>query len=93
MEKLSKNTGTALTHLCGGLVDMTQTLLSQDANPYVLLGCFTTGLLKKYFGKLREGCVGTYFVKAQAVLEKTRILQTKLLLQHGVEIDGKCRTL
>ena len=86
--QLSKDTGTALAHLCRGLVDMTRTLLSQDPYDYVLLGWFTTDPLEKYFGKLRQGCGGTYFITAQAVLEKTRILQTKLLLQLGVEIDG-----
>ena len=67
---------------------MTRTLLSQDPYDYVLLGWFTTDPLEKYFGKLRQGCGGTYFITAQAVLEKTRILQTKLLLQLGAEIDG-----
>ena len=62
--QLSKDTGTALAHLCRGLVDMTRTLLSQDPYDYVLLGWFTTDPLEKYFGKLRQGCGGTYFITA-----------------------------
>ena len=66
---------------------MTRSLLG-CGNEYVLLGWFTTDPLEKYFGKLRQGSGGTYFITVLTILEKTRILQTKLCLQLGVEIDG-----
>ena len=89
VRQLSKDTGTALAHVCRGIVDMTRNLLSDGGYDYVLFGWFTTDPLEKYFGKLRQGSGGTYFITAQAVLEKTRIINTKLLLQLGAGIDGK----
>ena len=87
VQQLTMDTGKALSHVCRGLIDMTRSLLG-CGNEYVLLGWFTTDPLEKYFGKLRQGSGGTYFITVQTILEKTRILQTKLCLQLGVEIDG-----
>ena len=88
VKQLTTDTGTSLSHTCRGLVEMTRSLLGSGYN-YVLLGWFTTDPLEKYFSKLRQGSGGTYFITVQTILEKTRILQTKLCLQLGVEIDGK----
>ena len=87
VRQLTRDTGKALAHVCRGLVDLTRSLLASGFE-YVLLGWFTTDPLEKYFGKLRQGSGGTYFITVQGILEKTRILQTKLCLQLGILIDG-----
>ena len=57
-KQLTTDTGSALAHVCKGLVDMTQSLLSEDGYDYVLLGWFSTDPLEKHFGKLRQGSGG-----------------------------------
>ena len=88
VKQLTTDTGSALAHVCRGLVDLTRSQLGSGSE-YVLLGWYTTDPLEKYFSKLRQGSGGTYFITVQTILEKTRILQTKLCLQLGVEIDGE----
>ena len=87
VKQLTTDTGKALAHTCRGLVELTRSLLGSGSD-YVLLGWFTTDPLEKYFSKLRQGSGGTYFITVQSILEKTRILQTKLCMQLGVLIDG-----
>ena len=43
--------------------------------------------LEKQFGKLRQGCGGTYFITVQQMLEKVGIAKTKLLLNLDLNID------
>ena len=43
--------------------------------------------LEKQFGKLRQGCGGTYFITVQQMLEKVGIAKTKLLLNSDLNID------
>ena len=88
VKQLTTDTGNALAHVCRGLVDLTRNLLASGSD-YVLLGWFTTDPLEKYFSKLRQGSGGTYFITVQTILEKTRILQAKLCLQLGIDIDGE----
>ena len=47
---------------------------------YVPLGKFTTDILEKYFGKLRQGSGGTYFITVQQIIEKVNIKRASLLL-------------
>ena len=43
--------------------------------------------LEKKFGKLRQGCGGTYFITVQQMLEKVGISKRKLLLNLDLNID------
>ena len=43
--------------------------------------------LEKQFGKLQQGCGGTYFITVQQMLEKVGIAKTKLLLNSDLNID------
>ena len=52
-----------------------------------MLEWFSTDPLEKTFGKLRQGSEGTYFVTAQAVIEKGNINHAKLFLQLGVNLS------
>ena len=88
VKQLTRDTGKALAQVCRGLVDLTRHLLASGFE-YVLLGWFTTDPLEKYFSKLRQGSGGAYFITVQGILEKTKILQTKLCLQLGIVIDGE----
>ena len=38
-----------------------------------MLELFTSNPLEKQFGKLRQGCGGTYFITVQEILEKVGI--------------------
>ena len=86
-KKLTKDTATALSHTCKGFVDLVTHLLS-TIHDYVLLGISTTDFLEKMFGKLRQGCGGTYFFTVQQVLEKLYIHKTKLLLNLNVDVSS-----
>ena len=44
---------------------------------YVPLGKFTTG---RFFGKLRQGSWGSYFITVQQIIEKVNIIRASLLL-------------
>ena len=52
-----------------------------NGSDYVMLGWFTSDPLEKAFRKLRQGSGGTYFLTAQAVIEKLCICRAKLFLQ------------
>ena len=56
-------------------------------NEYVMLGWFSTDPLEKAFGKLRQGSGGTYFITAQAIIEKVNTHLDKLFLQLGVNLS------
>ena len=62
--------------------------LLATSHDYVLLGMFTSDHLEKDFGKLRQGCGGTYFINVQQVIEKLHINHTSLLLSLNVDIDS-----
>ena len=83
---LTADTSGFLYHTCNAFVDLARYLLS-CGNDYVIFGWFTTDFLEKYFGKLRQGSGGTYFITAQSVLEKMRIHHTKLSLQLNIEYE------
>ena len=53
-------------------------LLLQEDYEYVCLGEFSTDVIEKAFGKLRQATGGSYFITAQQVTEKLRIKQAKL---------------
>ena len=61
IKQFSKDTVNAIHHTCNGLVDLCRNSLS-SSHKYVLLGQFTSDHLEKEFGKLRQGCGGTYFL-------------------------------
>ena len=58
--QLTRDTGSALAHMCHGLVAITKFLL-QHSFKYVILGKFTTDPLEKMFGKLQQGSGGTFY--------------------------------
>ena len=86
IKQFSKDTANAIHHTCNGLVDLCRNILS-SSHKYVLLGQFTSDHLEKEFGKLRQGCGGTYFLTVQQILEKLSINQASLLLKLDVEIE------
>ena len=51
-----------------------------------MIGEFSSDFLEKYYGKLRMGSGGTYFITAQQVIGKTTIWKTKLLLKLRVQL-------
>ena len=56
-----------------------------------MLGIFSTDLLKKQFGKLRQGSRETYFITVQEIFEKVSISKEKLLLNLNCDaVDKKC---
>ena len=75
-QQLTKDTARALSHTCRSIVDLTKYLLS-STHSYVILSQFSTDLLEKSFGKLRQGSGGTYFITVQQVLEKVKIQRAK----------------
>ena len=87
IRNLTKETERMLTHTCNMFVHFTQHLLSTSGISYVMLGWFATDPLGKYFGKLRQGSGGTYFINAQSVMEKVRIHHGSLALRLGMESD------
>ena len=72
VHSLTHDTSKFLSHICRGAVGLVKHLLSKG-NEYVMLGSFSTDPLEKAFGKLRQGSGGTYFITAQAVIEKVNI--------------------
>ena len=66
---------------------MTKYLLS-NTHSYVILSQFSTDLLEKTVGKLRQGSGGAYFITVQQVLEKVKIERAKLCLQLHVDIES-----
>ena len=45
-----------------------------------MLGLFTSDSSEKQFGKVWQGCGGTYFITAQQILVKVGIAKIRLLL-------------
>ena len=74
----SKDTAVALFRTCNGIVELTKNLLLREDYEYVCLGEFSTDMLEKASGKLRQGSGGSYFITAQQVTEKSHIKQAQL---------------
>ena len=68
IKKFFQNTVTAIHHTCKGIVSLCQHLLATSHN-YVLLGEFSTDLLEKEFGKLRQGSGSTYFINVNSIFK------------------------
>ena len=49
---------------------------------------FSTDALEKSFGKLRQGCGGTYFINVQQISEKLSIGNVKLALRQGIDVSN-----
>ena len=79
-KQFTRDTGYAIHHTCYGIVDLVRYLLKDKKFQYVPLGKFTTDILEKYFGKLRQGSGGTYFITVQQIIEKVNIKRASLLL-------------
>ena len=77
-KQLSKDTVVALFRTCNGIVKLTKNLLLKEDYEYVCLREFSTDVLEKAFGKLRQGSGGSYIITAQQITEKLRIKQAKL---------------
>ena len=82
---LTHDSSNFLLHICRDAVGLVKHFLSKG-NEYVMLGSFSTYPLEKAFGKLQQGSGGTYFITAQAVIEKVTIQHAKLFLQLGVDL-------
>ena len=93
---LTKDTSKAFINMLRGLVDLTYYLLTNGLGfDYVMLGQFSSDKIEKEFGKLRQGCGGTYFITVRDVLQKTAIKHTKLALElEIIDLDTKdvCHT-
>ena len=83
VKEMSQDTSSCFYHTCHGLVSVTKLLL-QTSHDFVMLGLFSTDPLEKAFGKLRQGCGGTYFINTQQVLEKHAINEAKLMLRQNI---------
>ena len=86
VRSLTKETSTALEHVCKALVELVKYLLAKS-HSYVLLGKLTTDALKKAFGKLRLGSGGTYFITIQPVLENLNISKATLILRWDIDLS------
>ena len=84
VQQLSTATSSAFHHTCLGLVDLAGSLVATD-HKFVILSEFSTDALEKSFGKLRQGCGGTYFINVQQISEKLSIGNAKLALRQGSE--------
>ena len=80
VKQLTNDTGKAIHHTCFGIVDLVRYLLTVKLFNYVPLGKFTTDILEKFFGKLRQGSGGSYFITVQQIIEKVNIIRASLLL-------------
>ena len=87
VKQLAQVTSSTIAHICYGLIDLVETLLSNGAK-YIFLGWFSTDPLEKAFSKLQQGSGGTYFVNAKSVIEKIHIQHTKLTLKLEIAVDG-----
>ena len=91
--QLSKDTAVILFRTCNVIVELTKNLLLQEDYEYVCLGEFSTDVLVKAFGKLRQGSGGSYFITAQQVTEKIRIKQAKLQISLHCELHISAETV
>ena len=81
---LTHDTSKFIDHTCRAFVDLGKYML-ESGSSYVIFGWFSTDFLEKYFGKLRQGAGGQYFLNAQTVLEKNNINRAKLSLKFGCD--------
>ena len=86
VRQFTHDTSNFVFHICNAFVDLAKYLL-ETSNSYVIFGWFTTNPLEKYFGKLRQGSGGAYFITAQSVIEKVKIHHSKLSLKLNVEVN------
>ena len=70
------------------LVAFAKHLLIEEGFNFMCLAEFSTDRLDKPFGQLRQGSGGTYFISAQQVEEKLRIVKAKLQLSLNAEVGG-----
>ena len=70
-----------------GFIDLANSLLKSGFE-FVLLNQFFTDPLEKAFGKLRQGCGGTYFINAQQIYEKITISKAKIALRCALDISS-----
>ena len=82
-KQLTKDTGKAIYHTCYGVVELCRFLLG-TTHQYVILSKFSSDILEKEFGKLRQGSGGTYFITVQQILEKLVIKKTSILLSLDI---------
>ena len=92
-KQLSKDTAFALFRTCNDIVELTKNLLLQEDYEYVCFGEFSTDVLEKAFGKLRQGSGGSYFITAQQVTEKLRIKQAKLQISLHCDLQISAETV
>ena len=92
-KQLSKNTAVALFRTCNFIVELTKNLLRQEDYEYVCLGEFSTDVLEKIFGKLRQGFGGSYFITVQQVTKKLRIKQAKLFFSLHCDLHISAETV
>ena len=62
-------------------------LLLRTTHHYVILSKFSSDILEKEFGKLRQGSGGTYIITVQQLLEKLVIKKTSLLLSLDINLS------
>ena len=86
VKQISHDTSSCFYHTCHSLVSVTKLLL-QRSHDFILLGQFSTDLLEKAFGKLCQGCGGTYFINSQQVLVKHSINMAKLMLRQETPLS------
>ena len=80
MKSLTNDTSRGLSRTCKGLVDLAKHLISKKVVVVCHVGVSTSVPLENQFGRLRQGCGGTYFITGQQTLKKVGIAKTKLLL-------------
>ena len=93
IKSLTKDTATCVSHICYGLVELSEHLLQLEAFSYVMLGSFSTDPLEKEFSKLRQGSGGTYFIAVQQILEKVNISKAKLMLKLSETAAAELRQI
>ena len=86
-KQFARATALAVHHKCNGIVILCRYLLQVSHN-CVLLGTFSTDLLKKEPGKLRQGSGRTYFITVQHIIEKMNISEASLLLSNKLNVDS-----
>ena len=77
----------SFVHTCHARVALTKYLLN-TTHTFVMIGEFASDYLEKYYGKLRMGLGGAYFVTAQKDIEKTTIWKTKIITKTKCASSG-----
>ena len=70
MKSLTNDTSRGLSRTCKGLVDLAKHLISKKVVVVCHVGVSTSVPLENQFGRLRQGCGGTYFITVLQILEK-----------------------